>query len=78
MLDMALRDEMLLLMDACRQPDACWELKYKTLMQVLFKAVHARADETAGTCAELKHTCTYVTGAQWRQGSSLNKKLYKK
>jgi hypothetical protein len=70
MLDMALRDEMLLLMDACRQPDACWELKYKTLMQVLFKAVHARADETAGTCAELKHTCTYVTGAQWRQGSS--------
>jgi hypothetical protein len=60
MLDMALRDEMLLLMDACRQPDACWELKYKTLMQVLFKAVHARADETAGTCAELQHAtrCT--------------------
>jgi hypothetical protein len=46
-LDKAVRDEMLLLMEACRQRDLCWELKYKIVMQLLFKAVKAAADQTA-------------------------------
>jgi hypothetical protein len=44
-LEAALREEMLLLNDACRQPDSCWEQKYKTLLQLLFKAAHDGASE---------------------------------
>ena len=46
-LDKVVRDEVLLLMDACRQRDLCWELKYKTVMRLLFQAVQAAADQTA-------------------------------
>jgi len=46
-LDTSLRNEMQLLMDCCREPDKCWELKYKTVMHLLFKAVEVGGEQTA-------------------------------
>ena len=77
-LNLALRNEMQLLAEACQQADACWERKYQTLLSLLFQAVEIGAEETAvatgiilPTLEILAHICCSAqdASASARQGA---------